>query len=257
MLQLTGLSITGLVAGSVGLGAPASAHGTIVGHSEIWNARTYYEVTGKASSFGYNPTFYSRLETFLKYWSQNTPSTWSAPLRLWSYGAHVDSGSIGEHNYGRAFDLSRIYATVGGSLTKVFNGRYDQWRTLSGTALATTRRQYWATAAGAHYHFRHVLTYPYNTDHWNHIHIDNMVSGTGNSHFTTDSEAQVKHVQACCRYIWGYSTTIDGVWGSQSDTNSRRVLSRVGRSGGLTSSQANWLEFNRSSLRFGSGLEQL
>lgn len=255
ILQLAGLSAAGLAVGTVGTRTPAAAHGTIVSHSEIWGAPTYYEVTGAAASFGYEPTFYGRLETFLSFWFANTPVTWLEPMRVYTYGAHTDSRPSVAHNAGRGFDLTRIYTTVNGSLTRVFNGRYDQWRSLTGSSLTTTRRWYWATAAGAHYHFRNVLTYPYNSDHWSHIHIDNLVSGSGNSTFTTTSEAQVKHVQACCTYIWGYSTAIDGAWGPQTDGNSRRVLSRIGRSGGLTSSTTNWLEFNRTSLRFGSGRE--
>jgi hypothetical protein len=50
-------------------------------------------------------------------------------------------------------------------------------------------------------------------------------------------------VQAVCTYIWGYSTSIDGLWGSQTDTNSRKVLQRLGLSGGLTTSVTNWRNF--------------
>ncbi|PZS26090.1 MAG: hypothetical protein DLM58_21280 [Pseudonocardiales bacterium] len=253
VLQLAGLGAAGLAVGSLATAAPASAHGPLARHDEIWNAITHYDVTGQPSSFDYNPAFYGRLETFLAYWYANTPVIWRQPLRVWTYGAHYDGRVSEAHNYGRGFDLTRIVAMINGAPTKVFDGHYDEWRSLTGAELATTRRRYWATSACAHYHFRNVLTYPYNTDHWNHIHIDNLVSGTGNSHFDTGSEAQVKHVQACCTYIWGYATAIDGVWGTQSDANSRRVLSRIGRTGGLTSSQPNWLEFNRTSVRFGSG----
>lgn len=227
----------------------------LVSHNEIWDQLTYYEPTGAASSFRYNPTFYSRCETWLYFWYVNTPLSWLTPLRIWTYGvyAYRNDGCVSMHNYGRAFDLTRIYATVNGVNTKVFNGRYDQWRTWTGSSLTTVRKRYWATAASLHYHFKYVLTYFYNSAHWNHIHFDNQVSGSGNSTFSTGSKSQVQHVQACCTYIWGYPTTIDGIWGPQTSGNSSKVLARIGRSGSLTSSQTNWLEFNKASLRFGSG----
>ncbi len=176
-------------------------------------------------------------------------------MRVWTYGVYANrsDGCVSMHNFGRAFDLTRLYATNAGVLTKVFNGRYDQWRSSTGSTLTTTRKRYWATAASLHYHFKYVLTYVYNTAHWNHIHFDNQVSGSGNSTFSTGSTSQVKHVQACCTYIWGYPTTIDGIWGPQTAGNSSKALARIGRSGAITSSQTNWLEFNKATLRFGSG----
>jgi hypothetical protein len=59
-------------------------------------------------------------------------------------------------------------------------------------------------------------------------------------------------VQACCRYIWGQTVTLDGVWGSQTSGAVTAVLSRIGRSGSLTT-QSNWLAFNLATLRFGTG----
>jgi len=247
-----------LQAGAVGLAlgalpaftAPARA-ATLVAHDEIWDVPTYYEIDGLRKTWSYDPTFYSRMETWMSYWYNNTPLNWLKPLRLYGYGAYVNKP--GAHGEGRAFDLSRIYATINGTLTKVFDGRYDLWR--DDASITTVRKRYWGTCAGLNYHFRNVLHYAYNSDHWNHIHIDNMVSGSGNSNFATTSQAQVKNVQACCTYIWGYPTTVDGIWGSQTDTNSRKVLTRIGRSGGLTTSQTNWLQFNHASMRFGNGTQ--
>jgi hypothetical protein len=177
---------------------------------------------------------------------------------VWSYGAYVNrnDGCVSYHNFGRAFDLSRIYATnpANGSLNKVFNGRFDQWSGTSGAALTAVRKQYWATSASLHYHFKHVLTYLFNSAHNNHIHADNSVSGGGNSTFSTGASAQVQHVQACVTYIWGRPVTLDGIWGPQTSGAAGAVLSRIGRSGSLTT-QSNWLEFNRATLRFGSGAQ--
>ncbi|HEX6755734.1 MAG TPA: hypothetical protein VF109_07280 [Mycobacteriales bacterium] len=252
VLQLGALGAAVGAASAAGVIRPTPAW-ALVSYNEIWGQRTYYEGTGQPSYFSYEPGFYARLETWLQYWYVNTPGTWLTPLRVWSYGAYVNKP--GAHGLGRAFDLTRLYVTSGGTITRTFRADYNNWRNLTGTELTLIRRWYWGTSASLHYHFRHVLTYPYNSEHWNHIHIDNLISGSGNSNFATSSEAQVKHVQACCTYIWGYSTTIDGIWGPQSDTNSRRVLARVGRSGGLTTSQSNWLLFNHVSTRYGMGTQ--
>ena len=57
--------------------------------------------------------------------------------------------------------------------------------------------------------------------------------------FSTASSAQVQHVQACCRYLWGLGTAIDGVWGAQTARHSTRVLRAAGvTSGGITTSVA-------------------
>jgi len=256
-LGLAAMGVAGTALGSTGGallgGGAASAHGTIISRSEIWDQRTFYEGSGSASSFGYNPTFYDRLESWLSYWYANTPTSWLRPLQVWSLGAHTDHRVSEAHNAGRGFDLTRLYATVNGNRTFVVDARHNIWGGTSSAAM--WRRRYWATSASLNHHFKYVLHYAYNSAHDNHFHIDNLVSGSGNSNFSTGSESQVKHVQASCTHVWGYSTAIDGVWGSQTDTNSRRVLSRIGRSGGLTTSQANWLAFNTATLRKGTGRE--
>jgi hypothetical protein len=231
---------------------------SVTAHSEIAGDDTYYEPTGAWSSFSYNSTFYNRLETWLNFWYTNTPLTWSRPLHVGSYGAYTNKGDgcVSYHNFGRAFDLSAISGilTTTGNRSKMFNARYDLWKNLTGSQLTGARRLYWATSASLHYHFKHVLTYLYNAQHHNHIHIDNAISGSGNSTFTTGASAQVQHVQACCTYIWGRPVTLDGVWGSQTSGAVSAVLSRIGRSGSLTT-QANWLAFNQATLRFGTGAQ--
>lgn len=244
-----GLAGTGgaLLAGA----GPAAAHGTITTYSGINGARTVYEVNGALASWGYRPSFHDRLDSWLAFWNANTPSSWPDASRVWGYGAHTDHRVTEAHNNGRGFDLSRIYT---GS-TRRFTARYDQWRTLTGSDLALTRRRYWATSASAHHHFRNVLTYLYNSAHHNHIHIDNLVSGTGNSSFDSGSSAQVQHVQACCRYVWGLPTTIDGIWGSQTSSHSTRVLRAAGVTTGTITTQSRWLAFNRASMRKGYGTQ--
>lgn len=255
-------SILGMVAGGVVMGSTgaaltastASAHGDIVEFEAIWNQRTVYEGTGNLASFDYRPSFHDRCRDWLQFWANNVPGGFNTPFRVWSFGVHTDHRVSEAHNNGRGFDLTRIYITSdAGNLLRRFNGRYDQWQ---GTASAEIERQrYWATAASLHHHFQHVLTYLYNTDHHSHIHFDNLVSGLGNSNFSTGSTAQVQHVQACCRFVWGKTTAIDGVWGPETKSHSDAVLQRIGRTGSLTTSQANWLAFNRATLRKGYGTQ--
>jgi hypothetical protein len=249
-----GAGALGLVgAGATGLASagPASAHGTITTYPGINGARTVYEVNGRLTSWGYRPSFHTRLNSWLAFWNANTPSGMADASRVWGYGAHYDGRPTEAHNNGRGFDLSRIYT---GS-TRRFIARYDIWSHWSGSDLRTARRHYWATSASAHHHFRNVLTYLYNADHHNHIHIDNLVSGTSNSSFDSSSRAQVLHVQACCRFVWGLPTTIDGVWGTQTARHSTRVLRAAGVATGGIDTQSRWLAFNRATMRKGYGTQ--
>jgi hypothetical protein len=239
---------------------PGACGSTIWQHNEILGFVTPYEPDGDGATntFYYNAAFYNRIETWFRFFRANTPIAWGPPFQIRTYGVYVNRGDgcSSYHNFGRAFDLSRIYATDPATRTlhQVFNARYDQWRSQTGSALTTTRKRYWATAASVHYHFRSTLTYLYNTAHHNHIHFDNGVSGSGNTAFSSGSSAQVEHVQACLVYVWGQSLAIDGIWGPQSSAAAGRVLARIGRSGSL-GTQSNWLEFNRATLRFGSGTQ--
>jgi hypothetical protein len=244
---VAGLGSTSLVLGTA-LGA--AAHGTLDRHEELHGDPTNYEPNGAKSSFAYRPSFYDRLEVWEEFYYRNTPKTWIRPLRIDTYGTHVDRGSAA-HDNGRGFDLAQIYVTRDGVLSLASNQRYDLWR--DDADVTATRRQYWATAASLHHHFRHVLTYLYNTAHWSHIHIDNLMSGTGDSTLDTGSTAQVQYIQAACRYIWGYPMTIDGVWGPQTKSYAGKAIARAGGSGAITASRANWLLFNRMTTRFGSG----
>lgn len=255
---LTGV---GAAAGALAVGASsplwtpaesAEAHGSLSRYCYVDGARTYYEVNGAATCFYYNPTFKSRCDSVIDLWDNNTSSAYVRPWRVWSFGVHADRGSAA-HDYGRGFDFTRIYVTLSGSLALRFYARYDRW---NGTSSAPTyRRWYWGTAAACHYRLRHVLTYYYNSAHHNHIHMDNLVSGSGNSTFSTSSETQVQSVQAMCRWIWGKSTDIDGIWGPQTRQHSHEVLVRIGVGGYLTDSQSKWLSFNRATTRKAYGVQ--
>jgi hypothetical protein len=238
--------------------AAGACGSTVFAQSEIAAQPTYYEVSGKTATFSYNSTFYSRLETWLEFFYNNSPVPWTRPGQIWTYGAYLNrnDGCVSHHNTGRAFDISRVYCKdpATGDLVKRFNARYDQWKSTTGSTLTTTRKNYWATAASLNYHFKYVLTYLYNADHSNHIHVDNSQSGSGNSTFTTGTKSQVQCVQAQANYVWGANLTIDGDYGPKSIAAVNSILARIGRSGSLTT-QANWLEFNKATMRFGSGAQ--
>jgi hypothetical protein len=99
-----------------------------------------------------------------------------------------------------------------------------------------------------------VLHYHYNSIHDTHVHADNEASYGTFSSFTTSSVSQVKTVQAVCRYIFYLGTTVDGIWGSQTDSHSRTVLSYTGWGGGIRDSQANWHRFCGAGQRGGYDL---
>jgi hypothetical protein len=236
------------VAFGVASGSPAAAH-SVVQYSTIWNQPTYYVDTGARTSFYYNTTFHSQLDSWMMDWYGYTPTNWITPIQLYSNGVHVDKP--GMHMYGRAMDFSRIMARIYGVGTNlnVCNARYDIWRSWTGDSLYTVRRWYWGSVASFNKYFGVVLHYEYNSEHFNHIHVDNSEPNSFNV-----SYSQVKMVQAVCRYVWNYpNTPLTGSWDGTTDANSRAVLSRMGRSGGLTTSTANWHAFCMVSLGQATG----
>jgi hypothetical protein len=256
LLGAAGIAAAGFVISSSVTEASAA---TLVSHNEIGNQPTYYHnletdaIT--PSSFSYDPTFYGRVETWFAFWRANTPAHWTAPHRICLNGVYVNKA--GAHGEGRAMDLGRLdfTNTQTGQLTRGFDGRHNVWQSQTGGTLTNTRKLYWGTVASLIYHFRDVLHYAYNADHDNHAHADNSISGTGNSNLVTSSVAQTTFVQSALTYIWGYGTSVDGNWGPQTDGNSRNALSRIGVSGALTTSQANWLAFCRATFRFAVGTQ--
>ncbi|MEU8226272.1 twin-arginine translocation signal domain-containing protein [Kribbella sp. NPDC048915] len=237
------------VGGTMLIPGTAQAHNTVPQYT-IWGEPTYYQ--GTRTSFHYNAGFHTQLANWLSFYFSRTPITWQWPLQLHLLGVHVDKP--GMHQYGRAIDFERIVFTNGttGGRFNGFDCRYNEWKSKTGSALEVVRREYWAGVAGLNYHFKYVLHYLYNSEHHNHVHVDNEASGSGLSTFTTGTTSQVKFVQAALNYIWKIPTGIDGVWGPETDGNSAKVLQRVNYGGKLTTSQNHWLTFCRVSLLQGS-----
>ena len=111
------------------------------------------------------------------------------------------------HNAGRAFDLARLRLADGTDVSC----RYDLWRERPG--------QSWRPPAGllgrggsAHQHFAYVLTYLYNAQHHNHIHLDNGRSGPELSTFSSRSPGQVQAVQGILTHLWDRPVEVTGRW---------------------------------------------
>ena len=196
-----------------------------------------YEVSQRRASFWMEPGFAGQLATWFAELSDRLPAR---PDQVWSYGTWTDGGGSCSswHNAGRAFDLSRIRLARGGFVSC----RYDQWRTAGAAVRERALRQYWAVAASLHLHFAHVLTYLYDRQHHNHIHVDNGRSGSGRSSFRTRSGVQVQAVQAMCTHLWGRPLEVTGRWDPATRQATRSVLDGLGVAGDLDSA-AGWSSF--------------
>jgi len=220
---------------------------TLATHTAVGGARCMAE-GGGAANIRINEGFFQQLYDWRMFWQANTPYPWST--ELWNFGAYSarDGQCTSWHEAGRAIDITSLRDDV---TTMHFWCRYDKWKDLPNAD--AHRRKYWAGAASLHYHFRSVLTYFYNADHHNHIHVDNGESGGSLSTFERGSKAQVQAVQGICGNLWGYPCGVDGVWDSTVDASSAQVLQRIGKGWHLTSGQSYWQEFLRASVRHATG----
>ena len=228
----------------VGAAPQAAAHGALISRNYLGSTgcHLYYPGIGRYS-FSFNERFYNRLGYWKNEISGPAPDAWGWVSRIYALGAHVDPpASEGMHNYGRAFDITRVYFMTGDTLTERFDMRYDVWRDKSDMSFWRTR--YWGLMGSLHYRFRHVISYLDNSNHHNHIHVDDAVySLTGDSRFDSSSTTQTLFVQAACTWVWGETTARDGDYGPNTRTASNAVLRRIGRSGYLHDNQANWQAF--------------
>lgn len=199
-------------------------------HTQLADLPLIYEVSSRRNAFWFDAGFAGRLET----WLQSLREQGLRIRQLWTYGAWTDGQSEGAcrswHHSGRAFDLARLELTDG----RFVSCRFDQWQSLAGTALSQAQRQYWALAASLHREFAYVVTYPYNTDHHNHIHVDNARSGSSRSVFNPRSPTQVQAIQAISTHVWERPVEPSGVWDAATRRATAAVLTDLGQSGGLT-----------------------
>jgi len=192
-------------------------------HRSLSGLPLVYEVNARPSAFRFDGAFFTRLEAWADGLVEVLPSQ---PEELFTYGSWTNGRSACDswHNSGRAFDVARLRLADG----SVVSCRYDQWRNLGGTRLEAARRRYWCLAASLHQRFAYVLTYLYNAQHANHIHVDNGRSGNAESTFSARSEVQVQAVQAICSYLWDTPVELTGEWDSATRTAAGQVLDRLG-----------------------------
>jgi hypothetical protein len=193
-----------------------------------------YEVSRRRSVFAIEAGFAGQLEAWLT--DLVALTGWRAE-QLWTYGTWTNGGSACSswHNSGRAFDLARLRLADGTDVSC----RYDLWRAASGGELAGARRAYWAVAASAHKHFAYVLTYLYNAQHHNHIHLDNGRSGAELARFSSRSPAQVQAVQGILGQLWDAPVEVSGRWDASTADAVRTVLADLSQGDDL-SDQATW-----------------
>jgi hypothetical protein len=224
---LAGCSVPG--AGPAGVGPGPFERAGCVPRNALETHRTLaglplvYEVNGRRSPFRFDGPFFAQLEA----WAEGLEEPLAArPREVRTYGSWTDGGSDCDswHHAGRAFDLARLRLADGSEVSC----RYDQWRRAEGARLDQARRRYWALAAGLHQRFAYVLTYLYDAQHANHIHIDNGRSGDGAPTFSARSRVQVQAVQAICRYLWSEPVELTGTWDRGTRAAAGRVLSTLG-----------------------------
>lgn len=205
--------------------------------STLGGAPLRYEVTGTEQAFDADPRFVEKLEAWADDWV--TVSGLGALTAVSTYGAHVDKcGSW--HAAGRAFDFGVLTHADG---TEV-SCRFDTWGE-DPTRLAL----YWRLAASLAKHFNYTLTYRYNEQHHNHIHIDNAVSGfEPPTTFNSRSQVQVQLVQAGLRHVFDTPVGMTGEW----DDQTREALRPLQADLGITQPMRNpdgWQAFLRATAR--------
>jgi len=138
-----------------------------------------------------------------------------------SAGAYVNKP--GQHGKGRAFDLDGIFWAE----TQLIAIEYPAKPHLY-LAVESVLRQYFGT----------VLNFNYNRAHEDHFHMD-LGTSVG---FNRMSKSRVEYLQASMFYVHDMQVGVDGIWGPETGSASRIVLSDLGVTGGL-STKANWLKY--------------
>lgn len=206
---------------------------SLVGFDTVGTGALGYEIDRAHTSMRSDPRFLERLELWAEDWA--AMSGLGAIREVWSYGAYVDKCSS-FHQAGRAFDFAEVVHEAGS-----VSCRFDTWD--PGTA--EQLRDYWRLAASLHLHFAYTLTYLYNAQHHNHIHVDNSVSGEELSTFSTRSGVQVQLVQSALRHVHGRDVEATGSYDEQTKAELRQVQAGLGLSDPLADA-AGWHGFLRA-----------
>lgn len=219
----------------------------LAGHEDLDGAPLIYEIDEGERTFAFDDDFYTRLINWLDFFQTESGV---AVSRIRTYGSWTDGGQAcgSWHNAGRAFDIARLQDRD----RDLVSCRYDLWRTTPDAERRDELRRYWATAASLHHHFADVLTYLFDDQHLNHIHVDNGQTGTELSTFRGgQSRVQNHAVQAICAHVWDRPVSIDGRWEGETRGVVRTVTDEIGVADDLTNPDV-WRAFLRASTaRFG------
>ncbi|GAA6524456.1 hypothetical protein IDVR_02500 [Intrasporangium sp. DVR] len=205
--------------------------------TQLGPAAYVYEVTARPATYYVTPAFGARLDGWLALHQQHTGQR---PDTVRSYGAWVRGRAGSWHGSGEAFDLARLRRD-GEDLVSL---RYDQWRDAPASELRRRLAAYWRVAAGLHHEFADVLTYLYDSDHANHIHVDTGRFGPERPRLIRRSRVQAQAVQAMCRHVWGRADVeITGEWDDATRAATTEILEQVDGPGPLDESREAWQAF--------------
>lgn len=183
--------------------------------STLAGAPLRYEITGSRQAFRADPRFIDLLEAWAADWVAK--SGLGALREVSTYGAFVDKCDSW-HAAGRAFDFAELVHDGG-----TISCRYDRWGD-DRTRLAG----YWRLAASVASRFTYTLTYRYNAQHHNHIHIDNGVNGYQPASFQEQSRTQVDLVQGVLRHVFGRDVESTGSYDEATKSAVRGVQRQLG-----------------------------
>jgi hypothetical protein len=220
------------------------AHTALQGRTKLSSAAYVYEINGTTATYYVTPAFGARLERWL---ALHETETGQRPDRVHSYGAWAPGNDRSWHSSGEAFDVAALRR--GGK--DLVSARYDRWRDDTAAEVRRRLRAYWRLAAGLHIEFADVLTYLFDSDHANHIHVDTGRFGpSGAPRLIERSGAQVQAVQAMCVHVWGRSEVqVNGEFDSVTRDATTRILQEHGGRGELGDGVEAWRAFMLATLR--------
>lgn len=178
-----------------------------------------YGTRGRAHTFECTPGFLRKLEACFDELFRVSPLGRAEIIT--SAGAQVNKP--GFHGLGRAFDLDALFWPGRDFITLRF---------------PTDQKFYLGVEAVLRKHFGTVLNYLYNSDHHDHLHVDDG-SEVG---FVRSSKARVLFVQAALTHVLGTPVDIDGAYGPETEGGLRTAFERLGLTGDINAREV-WLEF--------------
>jgi hypothetical protein len=213
-------------------------------HTELSQTAYVYEVDERQTAFYATAAFVTRLE---RWFATHLAETGQRPDEVRSFGAWAPGAERSWHGSGEAFDVARLRA--GGK--DLVSARYDRWRDDTAAEVRRRLRLYWQLAAGLHLEFADVVTYLYDSNHSNHIHVDTGRFGpNGAPRLIPRSEVQIQAVQAMCRHVWDRADVeITGQLDSATRDATDKVIADHGGAHELGDGVEGWRAFLLPTLR--------